>query len=202
MHLTRPVVAGRRVAIATLSGYLTFLALCATAFATSTIGIYDDPAGTRSFGTMDSNPKFVYLVVRLDGSAGEGYTGLECSIAGLEAFAGHLLFWHTPPQVVIGSFRVDPATGLGGLNVAWGTCQNDDHEVVQLALFAPTPPENLILRVEMRHPPTNPSFTYPLGVECDAPCFGCHWRFESIPYVLNPTVGVALTTWGAIKSLY
>lgn len=171
---------------------------------TATLGIYDDPGMSRDHGTMDGPFKEVFVGIRFDVPPGD-ITGLEFSVAGLEPFVYVMLDWMQPaPTVVLGTIATpaDTLNGRGGLNAAWSTCQVGDRVVLKLVLFAVTPPQNHVLQVRRRYPPSNPQWSYPLAVTCDVPCYGCHYRLRGPVYWLNPTVGVEPRTWGGIKRLY
>jgi hypothetical protein len=54
---------------------------------TGTLGIYDDAAMSLDHGIMDGHVKEVFIGLRYDApNAGDGMTGLEFSVAGLEPF--------------------------------------------------------------------------------------------------------------------
>ena len=168
-----------------------------------TLGIFDDQAMTVTHGTMEGTSKEVYLGIRLD-PPGDGFTGIECSIAGLEQFLYYAADWQNGPGVVVGSLAapVDTIAGTGGINVAWPTCQMGERVVMRLLLVAAAPPQDAVLEVRRRYPPSSNQFTYPYATTCDQPCFGCHWKLRGGTYTLNPTIGVDASSWSAIKSLY
>jgi hypothetical protein len=175
---------------------------CGAATELAVFGIYDDEAMTQSIGSMEGSYKVVYAGVRALEEPLE-FTGLEFSIAGLEAFDAVLVDWPSAPSVVVGTIAApaDTTTGTGGVDAAWPTCQVGDRLILRLQLLAATPPQHQALQVR-RHYPPNPYMPYVWGATCDDPCFGCHVRFVTPEYVLNPVVGIEAGGWGAVKGLY
>lgn len=194
---------GARIAAALIAGAVGMAPALTAAQGTGTLAIYDDPAMTLDHGAMEGPTKVVYLGVHLDPPA-DGFSGLEFSIAGLEVFDAVIPTWLSDPAAVLGSLAapVDTINGTGGIQVAWPACRPTDTIVAQLLLVAISPPQEAALVIQRRYPPSNPQLSYPWGPTCDAPCFGCHWRFTGGTYTLNPVVAVEPTGWGAIKNLY
>lgn len=188
--------------LASLLAIAAFVAPSGAATGLAVFGIYDDEAMTQRIGSMEGSYKVVFAGVRALEEPLE-FTGLEFSIAGLEAFDAVLVDWPSAPNVVVGTIAApaDTTTGTGGVNAAWPTCQVGDRLVLRLQLLAATPPQHQVLQVRRRYPATFP-YTYAYGVICDDPCFGCHVRFVTPEYVLNPIVGVEAWGWGAVKGLY
>jgi hypothetical protein len=193
-----------RAAVALVAGAVGMAPALAAAQGTGTLAICDDPGMTLTQGAMEGPSKEVYLGVRLDHPPTDGFAGLEFSIAGVEQFDAVIPTWLNDPAAVIGSLAapVDTVNGTGGIQVAWPVCQSDDVVVARLLLVALSPPQDAALVIKRRYPPSNLYYDYPWGGTCDAPCFGCHWRFTGGTYTLNPSVAVRPMGWGAIKSLY
>jgi len=172
---------------------------------TATLGIYDDAAMSADHGVMDGLVKEVFVGLRFGPTDPyPGMTGLEFSIAGLEPFFVLSVDWLQAPVVTFGTVAApaDTLAGTGGVTVAWPTCLEGDRVVAKLVLAAGTPPQNHALQVRRRYPPTNPLWHSAVAMTCDLPCFGCHYRLDGPPYVLNPLIGVEPHTWGAVKRLY
>lgn len=167
------------------------------------LGIYDDPAMMQTFGIMDGPIKSVWVGMPVDGSLSGHSTGYEFSISGLEAFTSVLTQYPIAPSVALGNVAAPPDTtmGTGGLSVAWATCLPPGQAFLELQLMDLDPPQNHVLRVLKRFPPSNPQFPYPRGWTCDAPCF-CVNVLRGESYILNPIVHAENTNWSAIKSLY
>lgn len=167
------------------------------------LGIYDDPAMTQNSGIMDGPMKSVWVGMPVDGPLGGRSTGYEFSILGLDAFTTVLTQYPIAPNIALGDVAAPPDTtmGTGGLNVAWPTCLPPGQAFLELQLFDLDPPQNHVLRVLKRFPPSNPQFPYPRAFTCDAPCF-CVFVLRGETYILNPTVQTEATQWTAIKSLY
>ena len=167
------------------------------------VGIYDDPVMTENSGIMDGPMKSVWVGMPVEGQLHGESTGYEFSILGLDAFTAVLTQYPIAPSIVVGDVAAPPDTtmGTGGLSVAWAACLPPGQAFLELRLFDLDPPQNHVLRVLKRFPPSNPDFPYPRAATCDAPCF-CTFVLRGETYILNPTVAAEPTKWTAIKSLY
>jgi len=163
------------------------------------IGIFDDPEMTLTSGSMRGTTKRLYVAV--DPRSFSGTTGLEFSIVGLEPFTIVEQYLDSP-VIVLGSAPAPPdtTTGTGGVNVAWASCLKGSRVFLYLDLSTPTPPENHVLSVHKRFPPSNPAAAFPRHISCD--CDFCLYTTHGGTYVLNPPVGAIAHDWGAIKALY
>jgi len=169
------------------------------------LGIYDDPAMTQTHGIMDGTSKVLWLGVRFLGPVpGDGFTGAEFSIAGLQPFSLYTVEFLGDPSVVLGTVAApaDTLNGMGGLSVAWPRCLPDETLLARLTLHAPVPPQNQTLTVRRRYPPSSPLWPVPRLWSCDAPCFGCSIHVVPGTYVLNPLVGSESATWSAVRHLF
>jgi len=167
------------------------------------LGIFDDPAMMQPFGIMDGPMKSVWVGMPVGGPLGGLSVGYEFSVSGLDAFTGVLTRYPIAPNGAIGDVAAPPdtTTGSGGLNVAWVTCLSPGQAFLELVLIDPDPPQNHVLRVHKRFPPSSPKFPYPRAAPCDAPCF-CVFTLRGEAYVLNPTIRTENLNWTAIKNLY
>jgi hypothetical protein len=167
------------------------------------LGIYDDAAMTQASGTMTGPIKSVWVGMPADGSLGGYSPGFEFSISGFDAFTVVIPRYPIAPSVVLGEVAAPPDTtlGTGGVNVAWAQCLPPGQAFLELQLVALDPPQDHVLRVHKRFPPSNPQYPYPLSSTCDAPCF-CIYVLRGDSYTLNPTVRAETRSWSAIKDLY
>ena len=192
-----------------------------------TIGIFDTEELILNYGDWDptTNPsKTFYVGITYDPAGSfDGLTGVEFSILGLPAT-------FLPPTIAIRDGGIsfgesietpadttDPAAE-GGWNIVWSECQPGNRTFVEITMISFDPvPDNTVIRVLRKFPPSNPTTPNSLFTMCDFPLFskvvstgGC--------YVLNPVgVGpgetvddctlaspdaVSQTTWSAVKELY
>jgi len=107
------------------------------------------------------------------------------------------------PVIALGNVAAPPDTtmGAGGLNLAWPTCLPPGQAFLELQLIDLDPPQDHLLRVLKRFPPSNPNVPYPRASTCDAPCF-CTYALRGETYVLNPAIRSESVGWTAIKNLY
>jgi len=193
------------------------------------IGLFDDPGLSRNFGSWDASTepvKSVWVGISYDpGHPSRHMTGVEFSIDGIGSscptVSGCFNFEGlVEPAVTIGLTVASPddkQDGVGGVNIAWGHCLVDDRVFVRLDLSSVGPvPNDVVLRVTRKFPPTSPTLPHPWFSTCDDFVFapvtvsgGC--------YVINPTAGpggrvedcvlaestpVAPPTWSLVKTLY
>jgi len=160
--------------------------------------VFDDPGFTQRTGTMDGPVKVLY--VRILPAYGE-YVGAEFSLTGLQDFAAVTPSFPIAPSIVLGSVVApeDPS-GDGGLNVAWSLCQTNEL-LMALTLVSASPPENRVIQVARRFPPSNPNEAYPKQALCFN-CFCSSPRIVGESYVLNPTVSSEQQSWAAVKHLF
>ena len=167
-----------------------------------TIGIYDDPAHTQPFGTMvPLVSKTIYVGVHLNAEP-DGLTGLEFSIAGLDAVILFGVDIQPPSTFVLGDIHapVDTTTGSGGINISWSTCIPDIDVSIALSLVSAVPPSDHTFQILHRFP----SALLPPHVfasPCHGPCF-CPMPLEGRGYTLNPTDATEARTWSVVKNLY
>jgi hypothetical protein len=168
------------------------------------LGIYDDQAMTQNHGVMDSPSKVVWLGFRIaDPALFDGFTSLEFSIGGLQAFPAYIVEFFNNPTVILGTLAApaDTLTGSGGVDVAWGSCMPTTFLVGRVTLIG-APPTNHTLTILRRFPPANPNWTYPLAMMCDSPCDFCHYHLVPGAYILNPLVGIERASWTTVRELY
>ena len=192
---------------------------------TDATGYFDDQGLSKNFGFWDSatDPlKTVWVGIDYDSNSQlNGLAGIEFSVDGAAGFC----HWGDPcfngivdPAVTIGNTIAAPedtANGQGGVTMAWDNCLPGNRALVRIDLFSHDPiPDDLVLRVTRKFPPSDSQFPHPLFITCDTPWLqtvtgGC--------YVINPTVGPGETvgdctliettsvesrTWSTIKLLY
>jgi len=173
-------------------------AVPAVAQSQAVLEVFDDPGFTQRTGTMDGPAKVLY--VRLLPAYGE-YVGVEFSLTGLQDFAAVIPSFPVAPTLLLGSVVApEDSLGEGGLNVAWLSCQTNE-PFMTLTLVSADPPENRVIQVARRYPPSNPNEACPRQVLCDN-CFFSSPRIVGESYVLNPTVSSEDQSWAAVKHLF
>ncbi len=191
------------------------------------MGVFDDSGLSRNFGFWDSSTdplKTVWVGILYDPSADiNGLTSIEFSVDGTAGFCsfGYPCFRGIiDPVITIGTTTAAPddkENGQGGVTMAWNQCLEGNRALVRIDLLRlDAIPNDLVLRVTHKFPPSNPVYASPMFTRCDGPIFtpttvtgGC--------YVINPTVGpgetvgdctlmetssVESTAWSMIKLLY
>jgi hypothetical protein len=168
------------------------------------LGIFDDPAHTLDFGTMDPGFKSIYAAPDLDDLPWGPYLdGIEFSIAGLESFVLGSVVITPPPSVTFGDVRApaDSLTGQGGIAIAWPSFVPDSLISMAIGITHGSPPVDHVFRVLRRFPSHSPNWQYPLGFFDAGPAF-LRMPLVGGTYTLNPTVAVESRTWSVVKSLY
>jgi hypothetical protein len=168
-----------------------------------TLGVYDDPGLTHSEGAMLAATKELWIGARATITPGEGFVGFEFGVAGLEPFTIISAEWTPPTSILVGDIAAptDTVSGSGGLSVAWNLCVPSDQAFLKLVIATPSPPEDHVLRITRRFPPSTPGRAFPSGFSCDA-CTACWGRTHTSDYVLNPSIAVESAGWASIKGLY
>ena len=188
------------------------------------LGIYDANDLVHNYGTFEGFQKKLYVGIKYDpNSTYDGATGIELSIQGLPDLAVAPSFAILNNGIKVGDLITTPAdttdpSAVGGWNVVWSECQAGNQVFIEITLITFDPiPNDTVIRVLRKFPPTNPTALSVLFTQCDTPFFtvttmtgGC--------YVLNPTVEpgqavgdppctlngtpVTATTWSGIKQLF
>ncbi|MFQ5599720.1 MAG: hypothetical protein ACE5G2_04110 [Candidatus Krumholzibacteriia bacterium] len=167
-----------------------------------TLGIYDDIAMTRRSGRMNGIVKDLYAGIRYDPeSEHDGMQGVEFSVSGLQPFVYAVEQWGPLPYPW-GDIAApeDTTNGTGGMAMAWCSCLIGDKALVKITLIALAPDDH-VLRVLRKFPPTLPDFPFPLFRQCDAPTF-TPTPVTGLSYTPDPTIAVDGRTWSSVKSLY
>ena len=190
------------------------------------LGIFDDQALTQNFGFWDPSTgsplktAWIGILYPSDSELGQ-LQGVELSVDGIPegAFGGFIVLDQpvtTPPY---GDIRTpdDETSGTGGIGVGWNHCIVGSRALIKIDMLSLSPvPNDIVLTVRRKFPPSDPLATRPRFSQCNTPIFtsttvtgGC--------YVINPTVEpgevvggctLAETTsvksgpWSTIKRLY
>jgi hypothetical protein len=157
------------------------------------LGIYDDQALTRNFGSWDptvSPTKDLWFGIKYDPNSGvDRLAGFEFSVMGL----GDLLFAvirpyacdTCPPNTI--EAPGDTTTGTGGISEGVIGCSENSRALLLLTLLSFDPaPEDHVLTVLRRFPSTVEGVQSPLIRLCDRPEF-TPIRVSGGCYVLNPS---------------
>lgn len=192
------------------------------------LGIFDDQSLTQNFGFWDpatgSPLKTVWVGILYPSDSELGHVqGIELSVDGIldSAFGGPTVTVldqpvTTPPHSDIRT-PDDETNGTGGISVGWTHCIVGSRALIKIDMLSLSPvPNDIVLTVRRKFPPSNPMATSPLLSQCNTPIFtsttvtgGC--------YVINPTVepgevvggctlaeptSVKSRPWSTIKRLY
>ena len=188
------------------------------------LGVFDASDLAHNYGTLVSPvfQKKLYLGIKFAGTF-DGLTSIEFSLQGLPATTVAPSFSILNGGFKVGDLITTPADTLdplaeGGWNVVWSECQPGNQVLIEITLITFDPiPDNTVIRILRKFPPTNPTTPFQIFTMCDTPIYtkvyvtgGC--------YVLNPTVNpgesvgdppcllrgdpVAATTWSGIKELF
>ena len=188
------------------------------------LGIFDASDLALNYGTFTGFQKKLYVGIKYDkNSTYDGATGIELSIKGLPVTAVDPSFTILNNGIKVGDLITTPADTTdplaeGGWNVVWSECQPGTQVFIEITLVTFDPiPNDTVIRVLRKFPPTNPTTPTVLFTMCDTPFFtkvtmtgGC--------YVMNPTVNpgesvgdppcklestpVTATTWSGVKQLF
>ncbi len=189
------------------------------------LGVFDAEDLAHNYGTFSGFTKTLYLGIKFDpATTFDACSGIEFSIQGLPPLL-------LPPSFNIrnGGFAVgtqspvSPADttamdAAGGWNVVWTECQPGNGVTVEIIMVSFDPiPNDTVIRVLRKWPPSNPTSPSVLFTQCNGPIFTLT-TMQGGCYVLNPTVnpgesvgnppcllqGIAVeaTTWSEIKSLF
>jgi len=183
------------------------------------IGLFDTAALESNVGTWDTNAspsKTFYLGIRYDpvGSF-DGLTGIEFSIQGLPQTLLAPSITIRDGGIKFGDNIQTPADttapdAAGGWNVVWSECQPGNRVMVEITLISFDPiPNDTVIRVLRKFPPSNETVPHSLFTMCNFPLFS-KVRARGGCYVLNPSGGpvdcgetaVSPSTWSVLKQLY
>jgi hypothetical protein len=184
------------------------------------LGLWDEQGLVNNFGAMTAGvPKSIYLGVKVPPSE-TGLTGVEFSIAGIDA---SILVLSTTPipstMITLGSppAPADTSTttaGTGGMNISWPECiaiSGGSLAIAQIQLLSFSPVSDKVFRVKRKYPASNPA-NFPFNaviVRCDNPTFttvkmreGCYIAGATGTPVPSCSVAVEESTWGGVKQLF
>jgi hypothetical protein len=170
-----------------------------------------------------SPSKTFYLGITYDPAGTfDGLTGVEFSVDGLPTTFLAPTITIRDGGIKFGDNIQTPADttdaeAAGGWNVVWSECQPGNRVLVEITLISFDPiPDDTVIRVLRKFPPSNPTTPHALFTMCNFPAFS-KVRSRGGCYVLNPTVGpgqtvedctlndgtaVSESTWSAVKELY
>ncbi len=189
------------------------------------LGIFDAENLSQNYGSFGGFTKTIYLGIKYDpATTYDACTGIEFSIQGLPTLL-------LPPQFNIrdGGFAVGTQTpvapadttimdAMGGWNVVWTECQPGNKVLVEIVMVSFDPiPNDTVIRVLRKWPPSNADTPQVLFTQCNGPIFTLTTMVGDC-YVLNATgnpgdlvgnppcelkgVAVESTTWSGIKELF
>jgi hypothetical protein len=185
--------------IATL---VTALCLAFGSASASSIGVFfTNDASDCDFNNAPNAPITWYIIAILGGDgAANGITGAEFSEPGIPAG-----WFVSPSPNPAANVNLIHANGIGtGANIAFPSCQTGSMVLLYtLSGFATSNPSTRIV-IDRHTFPSNPNFSCPVLVLCDAPTFTtiCVPGGQGILNGVPCTVGVEQQSWSGVKELF
>jgi hypothetical protein len=170
------------------------------------LGIYFDTSGSECSGTVPTASfATLYVLLLPEGATTSGAIGAEFRI---ETPAGGAFFFSGEQAAAGANVFLGSAFG-DGANIAFPVCQSGSAvPILSFQVFSSgVPASDAVLRVRHRLPPSDPMFTCPVAVLCDAPTYS-EVCTEGGLAVLNPSGQVACgssridSQWSRVKDLY
>jgi hypothetical protein len=189
-----------------LGPVLVALGVLPAAAADGTIGVFFDTSGRECAGTVPTAAYTTLHVVMIpEGATSSGITGAEFRV---ETPPGGAFQFRSEAAAAGVVASLGSALG-GGIIVAFATCQTSSAvPLLSFQVFGTgTLANDVAVRVAAKLAPSNPSFSCPLAVQCDAPVFSkvC---VEGSGAILNPSGarpcgGARIDSqWSRMKNLY